>query len=196
MRLAPTLYFSALLASTSSQIWRPAKILRGEPLYSPGTSSDHSSSPPPIPPILRRRLERLEPSPTLESLRAYVGFALEKANPAPGFDNLLDDELQLILGKVALAANSPKQVLALAAVCKRFKKLIRHPAVWRRLDMSPHAAFLTDRLLLGMMKDDSAFALLRRVDLGGCTRVTDKAVCELLNVCGVPWKRSFSAGAR
>ena len=85
---------------------------------------------------------------------------------------------------MALAANSPKQVLALAAVCKRFKKLIRHPAVWRRLDMSPHAAFLTDRLLLGMMKDDGAFALLRRVDLGGCTRVTDKAVCELLNVCG------------
>ena len=85
---------------------------------------------------------------------------------------------------MALAANSPKQVLALAAVSKRFKKLIRHPAVWRRLDMSPHAAFLTDRLLLGMMKDDGAFALLRRVDLGGCTRVTDKAVCELLNVCG------------
>ena len=82
---------------------------------------------------------------------------------------------------MALAANSPSQVLALAAVCKRFKKLIRHPAVWRRLDMSPHAAFLTDRLLLGMMKDDgpAPAARSRRMHQGD-----GQGGGELLNVCG------------
>jgi predicted RNA-binding Zn-ribbon protein involved in translation (DUF1610 family) len=75
-------------------------------------------------------------------------------------------------------------LLALSAVSKRFQKLIRQPAVWCDLDLSSHASFLTDRLLLNIVRGDGAFSLLRSVCLGGCVRVTDAAVCKLLSACG------------
>ena len=97
---------------------------------------------------------------------------------------MLDDELQLVLSKVAQAVGSPKQILALSAVSRRFRKLVRQPAVWRHLDMTAHGAYLTDRLLLSVVRDDGAFSLLRSVELVDCPRVTDKAVRKLLSVCG------------
>ena len=92
--------------------------------------------------------------------------------------------MQLILSRIPLTNGSPKQLLALSAVSKRFKKLVRQPAVWSDLDLSSHASFLTDRLLHGMMLNDGAFSLLRSVCLAGCARVTDTAVCKLLSICG------------
>ena len=67
---------------------------------------------------------------------------------------------------------------------KRFRKLIRQPAVWCDLDLSSHASFLTDRIMLNVVRDDGAFSLLRSVCLSGCARVTDAAVCRLLSICG------------
>ena len=97
---------------------------------------------------------------------------------------MLDDELQLILSRVAEASGSPKQLLALSAVSTRFRKLVRQPGVWQTLDMSTHASFLTDRLLLSIIRGDGAFANLKRVCLANCNRLTDSAVCALLDVCG------------
>ena len=61
---------------------------------------------------------------------------------------------------------------------------MRQPGVWQTLDMSAHASFLTDRLLLSIVRGDGAFANVRRVCLAGCNRLTDSAVCRLLDVCG------------
>ncbi len=141
-----------------------------------------------IPPYLPpgRRLDKLESNPELDTLRSYIAFALEKAScQQVGLCDLLDDELQLILSHVAEANGSPKQLLALSAVSTRFRKLVRQPGVWQTLDMSAHASFLTDRLLLSIVRDDGAFANVQRVCLAGCNRLTDSAVCRLLDVCGV-----------
>ena len=140
-----------------------------------------------IPPYLPpgRRLDKLESNPELDTLRSYIAFALEKAScQQVGLCDLLDDELQLILSHVAEANGSPKQLLALSAVSTRFRKLVRQPGVWQTLDMSAHASFLTDRLLLSIVRDDGAFANVQRVCLAGCNRLTDSAVCRLLDVCG------------
>ena len=67
---------------------------------------------------------------------------------------------------------------------KRFRKLVRQPAVWCDLDLSSHASFLTDRLMHNIIRKDRAFSLLRSVCLSGCARVTDAAVTKLLALCG------------
>ena len=136
-------------------------------------------------PFPHRRLDKLESNPELDSLRSYIAFALEKAScQQVKLCDLLDDELQLILSRVAEASGSPKQLLALSAVSTRFRKLVRQPGVWQTLDMSTHASFLTDRLLLSILRGDGAFANLKRVCLANCNRLTDSAVCALLDVCG------------
>jgi len=61
----------------------------------------------------------------------------------------------------------PLQLLALSAVSKRFRKLMRAPAVWCDLDLSSHASFLTDRIMLNIMRNDGAFGLLRSICLSG-----------------------------
>ena len=189
----------------------------------------------------------LNPTAKLESLRKYVEYALEKAQPAAQLTgafadcrangdaaslfffrrrplaspsrahriitttrwltsptrpigrssraDLLDDELQLILSKVnATNGSSPKQLLALSTVSKRFAKLVRQPAVWRDLDVSSHASFLTDRVLNSIVRDDGAFGMLRSVSLAGCTRVTETEIVTLLNACGNSLERLDISG--
>jgi len=98
---------------------------------------------------------------------------------------LLDDELEVILGKVATKLRSPKQLMALSALSRRFRRLVRQPAVWRELDVSQHRAYMTDSLLLRqIVRNDGAFSLLRRVNFGGCTRVTDAAIRKVLALSG------------
>jgi len=136
-------------------------------------------------PRARRHLDRAEPTPELESLRAYLAFAQEQARPSFRITDLLDDELEMILGKVAAKLRSPKQLMALSTLSRRFRKLVRQPAVWRELDVSQHRAFVTDSLLLRqIVRNDGAFAGLRRLNLGGCTRVTDAAIRRVLSICG------------
>ena len=98
---------------------------------------------------------------------------------------MLDDELEVILGKVATKLRSPKQLMALSALSRRFRRLVRQPAVWRELDVSQHRAYMTDSLLLRqIVRNDGAFSLLRRVNFGGCTRVTDAAIRKVLALSG------------
>ena len=95
----------------------------------------------------------------------YLAFAMERAHPATSVADLLDDELEVILGKVATELRSPKQLMALSALSRRFRRLVRQPAVWRELDVSQHRAYMTDSLLLRqIVRNDGAFSLLRRVD--------------------------------
>ena len=59
-------------------------------------------------PFPHRRLDKLESNPELDSLRSYIAFALEKAScQQVKLCDLLDDELQLILSRVAEASGSP-----------------------------------------------------------------------------------------
>ena len=115
----------------------------------------------------------------------YLAFAMERAHPATSVADLLDDELEVILGKVATELRSPKQLMALSALSRRFRRLVRQPAVWRELDVSQHRAYMTDSLLLRqIVRNDGAFSLLRRVDFSGCTRVTDAAIRKVLALSG------------
>ena len=98
---------------------------------------------------------------------------------------MLDDELEVILGKVATKLRSPKQLMALSGLSHRFRRLVRQPAVWRELDVSQHRAYMTDSLLLRqIVRNDGAFSLLRRVNFSGCTRVTDAAIRKVLALSG------------
>jgi hypothetical protein len=45
--------------------------------------------------------------------------------------------------------------------------LRRYTAVWCDLDLSSHASFLTDRIMLNIMRNDGAFGLLRSICLSG-----------------------------
>ena len=110
---------------------------------------------------------------------------MEQARPATSVADLLDDELEVILGKVATKLRSPKQLMALSALSRRFRRLVRQPAVWRELDVSQHRAYMTDSLLLRqIVRNDGAFSLLRRVNFSGCTRVTDAAIRKVLALSG------------
>ena len=82
----------------------------------------------------------------------------------------------------------------MSTVSKRFAKLVRQPAVWRDLDVSSHASFLTDRVLNSIVRDDGAFGMLRSVSLAGCTRVTETAIVKLLNACGNSLERLDLSG--
>jgi hypothetical protein len=75
--------------------------------------------------------------------------------------------------------------MALSALSRRFRRLVRQPAVWRELDVSQHRAYMTDSLLLRqIVRNDGAFSLLRRVNFNGCTRVTDAAIRKVLALSG------------
>lgn len=75
--------------------------------------------------------------------------------------------------------------MALSALSRRFRRLVRQPAVWRELDVSSHRAYMTDSLLLRqIVRNDGAFSLLRRVNFNGCTRVTDAAIRKVLALSG------------
>lgn len=75
--------------------------------------------------------------------------------------------------------------MALSTLSRRFRKLVRQPAVWRDLDLSQHRQYMTDSLLLRqIVRNDGAFSNLRRANFNGCTRVTDTAIRRVLSISG------------
>ena len=96
-------------------------------------------------------------------------------------NDINEDTLQLILRRIE--APSPKELLALSLVNKRFRAAIRSPTVWHTLDLSRHAATMTNKVLYGIVKDDNAFASIEVLNLSGCSQLTDLSVLKVLNKC-------------
>ena len=111
----------------------------------------------------------------------YLSFVRRKSRTMVTLNDINEDTLQLILRRIE--APSPKELLALSLVNKRFRAAIRSPTVWHTLDLSRHAATMTNKVLYGIVKDDNAFASIEVLNLSGCSQLTDLSVLKVLNKC-------------
>jgi hypothetical protein len=116
-----------------------------------------------------------------QSLLDYINFVRRMAFPRVTITDLNADTLQRILRE--LNSGSPKQLLALSSVSKRFRETIRSPMVWHTLDLRESASTLTDKDVYGIVRDDEAFTCLEVLNLSGCSRLTDVSVLKLLHKC-------------
>ena len=111
----------------------------------------------------------------------YLSFVRRKSRKIVTLNDINEDTLQLILRRIEVP--SPKELLALSLVNKRFRAALRSPTVWHTLDLSRHAATITNKVLYGIVKEDDAFASIEVLNLSGCSQLTDLSVLKVLNKC-------------
>lgn len=120
-------------------------------------------------------------SSSVASLLTYARFIRRKSIAKVTLDDINEDTLHSILSRVEI--ESPKELLALSVVSKRFRDALRSSTVWRTLDLSAHGAQMTNKILYGVVKEDDAFASIETLNLAGCAQLTDLSVIKVLNKC-------------
>ena len=92
--------------------------------------------------------------PCAASLLTYARFIRRKSTAKVTLDDINEDTLHSILSRVDV--ESPRELLALSVVSKRFRDALRSSTVWHTLDLSAHGAQMTNKILYGIIKDDDA----------------------------------------
>ena len=119
--------------------------------------------------------------PCAASLLTYARFIRRKSTAKVTLDDINEDTLHSILSRVDV--ESPRELLALSVVSKRFRGALRSSTVWHTLDLKAHGAQMTNKILYGIIKDDDAFASIETLRLAGCVQLTDLSVIKVLNKC-------------
>ena len=92
--------------------------------------------------------------PCAASLLTYARFIRRKSTAKVTLDDINEDTLHSILSRVDV--ESPRELLALSVVSKRFRGALRSSTVWHTLDLKAHGAQMTNKILYGIIKDDDA----------------------------------------
>ena len=103
--------------------------------------------------------------PCAASLLTYARFIRRKSTAKVTLDDINEDTLHSILSRVDV--ESPRELLALSVVSKRFRDALRSSTVWHTLDLKAHGAQMTNKILYGIIKDDDAFASIETLRLAG-----------------------------